>query len=58
MIIPLNYYSTWEHVIGINNALNYAEYANEDQNESKVSQLQKNLGYGGWKAQWTFLEQR
>jgi hypothetical protein len=43
------------NVIGINNALNYAEYANEDQNESKVSQLsQKNLGYGGsWKAQWT-----
>jgi hypothetical protein len=43
------------NIIGINNALNYAEYANEDQNESKVSQLsQKNLGYGGsWKAQWT-----
>jgi hypothetical protein len=43
------------NIIGINNDLNYAEYANEDQNESKVSQLsQKNLGYGGsWKAQWT-----
>jgi hypothetical protein len=36
------------NIIGINNDLNYAEYANEDQNESKVSQLsQKNLGYGG-----------
>jgi hypothetical protein len=43
------------NIIGINNALNYAEYANEDQNETKVSRLsQKNLGYGGsWKAQWT-----
>jgi hypothetical protein len=41
------------NIIGINNDLNYAEYA-EDQ-KSKVSQLsQKNLGYGGsWKAQWT-----
>jgi hypothetical protein len=49
------------NIIGINNDLNYAEYANEDQNESKVSQLsQKNLGYGGsWKANGQMLlEQR
>jgi hypothetical protein len=43
------------NIIGINNALNYAEYSNSDQSESKVSQLlQKNMGYGGsWKAKWT-----
>jgi hypothetical protein len=43
------------NIIGINNALNYAEYSNTDQGESKVSRLsQKNLGYGGhWKGQWT-----
>jgi hypothetical protein len=48
------------NIIGIND-LNYAEYANEDQNESKVSQLsQKNLGYGGsWKPNGQMLlEQR
>jgi hypothetical protein len=58
MIIPLLFdlndkHSFRANIIGINNDLNYAEYANEDQNESKVSQLsQKNLGYGGW-TQWT-----
>jgi hypothetical protein len=31
------------NIIGINNDLNYAEYANEDQNESKVSQLRKRI---------------
>jgi hypothetical protein len=43
------------NIIGINNALNYAEYSNTDQGESKISRLsQKNLGYGGhWKGQWT-----
>jgi len=43
------------NIIGINNALNYAEYSNPDQSESKISTLsQKNIGYGGsWKAQWT-----
>lgn len=43
------------NIIGINNALNYAEYSNADQSASKVSQLsQKNIGYGGsWKGQWT-----
>jgi hypothetical protein len=42
------------NIIGINNDLNYAEYSNTNQSESKVSQLlQKNIGYGGsWKAQW------
>jgi hypothetical protein len=42
-------------VIGINNALDYAEFKTENSNnEEKVSRLaQKNMGYGGsWKAQW------
>ncbi|KDN56381.1 membrane protein [Flavobacterium seoulense] len=43
------------NLIGITNALNYAETNNSDQNQSKASSLsQKNIGYGGnWKAQWT-----
>jgi hypothetical protein len=42
------------NIIGINNDLNYAEYANEDQNESKVSQLSKESRIRRkLEAQWT-----
>lgn len=43
------------NIIGINNALNYAEYSKTNQGESKVSRLsQNNIGYGGsWQGQWT-----
>jgi cell division protein ZapA (FtsZ GTPase activity inhibitor) len=43
-------------MIGINNALDYAEYSSSGSNsETKVSSLsQKNNGYGGsWKAKWS-----
>jgi hypothetical protein len=40
------------NIIGINNAY-YAEYANEDQNESKVSQLSKRISDTEEVKQWT-----
>jgi hypothetical protein len=56
LLFDLNDKHSFRAVIGINNDLNYAEYANEDQNESKVSHSQKNLGYGGSWSQWTNAE--
>jgi hypothetical protein len=53
LLFDLNDKHSFRAIIGINNDLNYAEYANEDQNESKVSHSQKNLGYGGSWSQWT-----